>query len=522
MQPYQTPAATDHQNTAPLVLVEYSYINESGTLVQGYAASGAYVSASTDTPANKPYDPILIEDVTYRRSCSWDLSQGISSAKGDIVLLLTDELEPLMYAKFYDQKITVLMGRANWKRSDFKVMMTGICGGSRTNNRKLILSFRDDGELLNKPFDLTTVNTSSGTQLIPLVIGDVWNVTPILINASTFTYKVSNLPILNIGAVYDNGVAITPSSVNLTAGEFTLSSSPAGQVTAYVQYSNDIDYSVIGQAIDAFGMAIHIFKKYVNSSINYVDSAVKTAYTAGTTTYGLMVEFDGYFIPDQNVTKLEVVNALLRTIGFFWMFTRAGDLQFKTVNFKSRFSADFYTPSATPVLLPSSIKYGSINLKQVVKGCTYASAKSERNWTVINTLAGVTDLFSRKKFGNDYYNNTTCAYTGSASTTSAPLGITAGTFTYPPLHASGWDAATKELQRRAHYHQYDKLIYELEIVAYPNLAAGDLLDFEVGDVVYIDYDYFGFYNATKYYTVLSINENINQGTAIIELMISKG
>lgn len=73
----------------------------------------------------------------------------------------------------------------------------------------------------------------------PMVFGEVKNIRPVLINEGGLIYEVHGYgPIHAIDAVYDKGVLLTLTTdytVDLTNGRFTLTASPAGEVTCDVR-----------------------------------------------------------------------------------------------------------------------------------------------------------------------------------------------------------------------------------------------------------------------------------------------
>ncbi len=488
------------QRSVRTVLVEYSY--DSGTM--GYASNRPYVSKSSDTPASTPYDEIIVSDILYKRSVSWDLSLAASASKGNIEFYLTDELENLVYADFYNAQITVLVGDSTWFRSDFRVMMKGICAGSKFQNRRLILAFKDDGDLLNRPFDFDPVTQSSGEIVNkPISFGYVFNATPVTVDTTTDVYQISNGQVDSIDAK-DNGVIVTETD-DLTNGKFTLSVSASGQITSDIIYhagtltlasSFTNDYSVLP-------VVEYIFKNHCGIDTTDLLTDLVSDYATFVNSNGSFYD-SGYYVNNSNITKLQVVNDLLRSIGFFWYFTREGVLQFSTLNTKSTVFADWHTK--TPKVFDTEIIENSIKLTEVVKACAYCSASCSKNWTPMSSIASSITGFTRDHLAKEFYQDKTEFY-GTVS----PIGSGIGTISYPPMYIEN---NPTELKIRAHYHLQDKFTYELDTT--------NAYQYEIGDVVEIEYEEFGFYKpSTNEYTVLFINENIMTGMSTMGIMCDK-
>ena len=70
----------------------------------------------------------------------------------------------------------------------------------------------------------------------PVAVGSAKNVTPVLVSEAPYTYQVHAYgPIQAIDQVRVGDAVVSPSSINLTTGKFTLSSQPDGAVTCDVQ-----------------------------------------------------------------------------------------------------------------------------------------------------------------------------------------------------------------------------------------------------------------------------------------------
>lgn len=483
-----------NQRSIRTVLVEYSY--DGGTM--GYAANRPYFSKTGDTPASVGYQEIIAEDIRYKRSVSWDLSLGSSSSKGDIVLNLTDELENLVYADFYNSEIVVLVGDSTWSRSDFRVMMKGTCSGSKFQNRQLILSFKDEGDFLNVPFDFVQVTQSNGTvSNAPISLGYVFNATPLTINPSTKKYQISGVAIDTFIDVKDDGVSVGYTGTT-SAGTFVLTSAPSGQVTADVFYTSGTLTLKSSFTHDYTPLVVseYVFKNFCAIDTSDLLTDIVSDYATYSNTLGSFND-SGYYIDSPNITKLQVVNDLLKSVGFFWFFTRDGKLQFSTLNTKSTVFTDWHYKTSKP--FEAEIVQNSIKLVEIVRLGFGCSAKSEKNWTVLTSIASSITGYTRDSLAREYYLD--LSYSTASDRQIA----------YPPMLIYN---NSNELKTRTKYRANDKLVYELDVT--------NAYIYDIGDLATIDYEEFGFYKGgANQYTVLSINENIMTGLATMGIMCDK-
>lgn len=218
--------------------VETVFLGGEGSQSTFYFSNGAYVTDPLDTPANTAYAPLITGGVSFGESLTLDGSASISI--GDIELDNSNgELDQYFLSHIWtNRSITIYIGDPSWKKSDFKLLFKGNVadiGSSGRNNLNLVIS--DVFQKLNAPITDQTVQITgknNAVELVPLTFGECFNVTPLLINSGTLTYQVHNGPIERIIEVRDNGIPVL-FTANLTAGTFTLTRAPFGQITCSVQ-----------------------------------------------------------------------------------------------------------------------------------------------------------------------------------------------------------------------------------------------------------------------------------------------
>lgn len=136
-----------------------------------------------------------------------------------------------------NRAITISVGDITWPRSQFVTLFSGVVASfeSRSSGRLNII-LRDKMERLNTPVSEAELGGTSENKdrLIPVTLGEVHNVSPLLVDAANHVYQVNNGQCEGIIEVRDNGVPVSATN-NLFAGTFTLLASPAGTITASVQ-----------------------------------------------------------------------------------------------------------------------------------------------------------------------------------------------------------------------------------------------------------------------------------------------
>lgn len=205
------------------------------------------------------FEAIINNKISYTESLPYEGQPSISF--GDVELLNTDGMvDNYLNANTFiwtNGRIRIYYGDATWDktsianiRSDFLTIYDGVIDDLVPKSRhSLAIKFRDKLERLNTAVTDTKIGAYgvwSGVQpnadkLKPIVLGEPFNITPILINPATLEYLVSQGPIERIVEIRDNGVPVYNSKipggadVDLSTGSFKLKTPSSGAVTATVQ-----------------------------------------------------------------------------------------------------------------------------------------------------------------------------------------------------------------------------------------------------------------------------------------------
>ncbi|GAA0436831.1 hypothetical protein ACFOY5_10665 [Massilia aurea] len=203
-----------------------------------YLATKPFTTGPGDAPANTTYLPIAIVGRLFTERLLLDGEGGLSA--GELELENVGGARDAWAGPGYiwnNRAIKAYIGDVRWGRADFRMIFNGIVADIAPRGRQaLALKLRDKMQRLNTPVSEAKLGGTSEQRdaLLPIALGQAFNVTPLLINAAILKYQVHAGAIDSIIEVRDNGapVAFTP---GLAAGTFQLQSAPAGVVTASVR-----------------------------------------------------------------------------------------------------------------------------------------------------------------------------------------------------------------------------------------------------------------------------------------------
>ncbi len=204
-----------------------------------YLSSRPYVTGGADTPAHTAYLPIITGGVAFSEALSLDGQPSLSW--GDIEIDNRDGSRDAWLSAAYvwtNRRVRVWIGDPRWPRADFRQVFDGVVADldSRAADT-LNLRLLDKLARLNAPMTEATLGgtTANKDRTLPLCFGECHNVTPLLVDPATLTYRVHDGAIEGVIEVRDNGAPLSGVTVAAASGTFTLGSAPVGTVTASVQ-----------------------------------------------------------------------------------------------------------------------------------------------------------------------------------------------------------------------------------------------------------------------------------------------
>ena len=347
-----------------------------------FLSNRPYTSKASDSPANQVYDACISGGVTFSQSL--DLSGGSAQLSfGDIEIDNTPSTSANSGVRdgwlgylWANKPVTILIGDATWSRADFYPVFNGLIFDIDSKSRTTLnLILVDKLQKLNVPISDVSVSgsTSAATnaQLIPLTLGECFNITPLVVNAPNLVYQVHNGAMQGLIEVRDNGVKITSYTEDLATGKFTLTANPAGTITCSVQgstlggtYSNSLG-SIISYLLRNYGSGVTVLdlddtllKRYDN--VNGIATSV------------------GIYLSDRQ-NLLDVCQQLAFSVGAYLttaMDEASGRAKFRLVQLQ----AD-YLGAADYSVTPSDIEFHSLQLNTKVDVEGSVKLAYCKNWT---------------------------------------------------------------------------------------------------------------------------------------------
>lgn len=492
--------------TKRVILIEYQYViidifEETSEIKKGYAANAAYVSGPSDTPANTAYDDILDGEIVFNRSVPISFGGGSNISKGDISLIITDQIAPILYEWFNFQPINIFLGDESWQKSDFRKVMSGTIKNKRIDNNRLVLSFGDSLEAINVPFKRTYISDAgvADGDAVPLCFGKCYNISPLLIDNIDYIYKIHNEWVHSVIDVRDDGVSVGY-TWNFAQATITLDAAPSGVITCDVEGNAPSSAPVSGYQYSPANVARAMIMNYGAA-----------LYGTG---LGIDIQVDdesfdflnmnndkicGIYITDANATILQSAETVLRSIGAYMYVNKDGAISVGQLT-------DF-APTSGILITPSEIAENSVKVKQFIAPEYSVSLGYKKNWTIQNTVASSVSEADRKYYASPYLVNVS----ENALIKSLYNGSQAGAET-ETLLADKTECAA-ECDRRLVLTAAPRTVFELTVL---NSVDG----LEIGDELFIDY---GAPNTAitgiGYAQVTSSYEKISAGIATIEVLV---
>lgn len=225
-----------------VVLVEVDYMYQVGVGESAVPTVGTEYLADKmyeDSSIPRTYDDCVIGLSQFLRAINRETLQGqYSITVGSLVLDNTDRRKThLLYRAIDGSEVRVYFGLRSWAREDFYHIFSAVSVKAESQERtQITIELRDSGLLLNKSVGGSVEVGGSGpsaNRFRPLNFGFVNQVTPISYDSALLKYVHSDTG-TNTAAydVRDNGVPV--GFTDTGDGMFTLSASPAGEITCDV------------------------------------------------------------------------------------------------------------------------------------------------------------------------------------------------------------------------------------------------------------------------------------------------
>lgn len=344
----------------------------SGVETTLYWSSAGYTTSAADTPANTSYLPLIAGGVQISEEINLDGAPSLSY--GDIELFnISGAIDNYLDYVWVNRSVKVYIGDLSWSRSAFQIIFDGVIADIGSSSRdRLNIKIRDKFQRLNSPISDVKLGgtTPNADVIVPLTFGECFNVTPLLSNPATHEYTVHTGAIESIIEVRDNGVPVAGFTPSLATGKFTLTTSPAGTITASIQgdkpttYANTI--SIIAQRLaTGFGKSS---TRFVTADIDTTQlSAFEAAHT----------QTVGLYISDRT-NVIDAIQQLANSIGAQSVISREGKLQILQIALP---------PIDTPYSVgKADMVESSLAIEQRIDVKSSVKIGFCKNWTLQNNL----------------------------------------------------------------------------------------------------------------------------------------
>jgi hypothetical protein len=383
-----------------------------------YLSNRPFTSAGTDTPANTSYESVISGGITFNSSI--DIEGGSASiGVGDIEIDNTDgSRDAWLNYVWANKPISVYIGDATWSRSEFVRIFSGLVLDIDTKSRTSInLILVDKLQKLNVAISEAVVGGTGENkdQLLPLVFGECFNITPLLLSEpetaitrqNPAIYQIHTGTVTNtsgierIVEVRDNGAGPFPSSTYVTdttllsptvlaQGKFSIPRNPVGTLTVSVQGGKNESgaySSKIGAVIK--NILLNYGKRVPSTDINltqFDQFDINTPYNVGV-----------YINNRENV--LDICQQLANSAGAYLVTDLDG--KFKLVQLRAGLTG-LVTPDYAVTASDMEEKTLSISKKLTVEGAVKLAYC--KNWTVQTSgnadglPVSTTELLAREHF----------------------------------------------------------------------------------------------------------------------------
>lgn len=286
-----------------------------------YFSNRAYVSEPSDTPANQPYDDILVPKfaLTFSSKLS-ELFTGRSIPDwGDLVLTNENGDRDAWLGYGWDgRSLRIYLGDPAWPKSDFRLILAGVTADIASPQRdRLSLKIADKSWMLNVPVQTTLMGgaTANADQPQPLCYGQCFNIEGALETAATYTYRFHGGEIEDVTDARDSGVSVAYTK-DLANGRASLNAAPSGRITWDVKGAKP-GGTYLTKCAD-------IVQDLVTNHSDLTAADIDTSnFTAFNTTCPQTL---GLYVRDRQ-NLIDVIDRVVTSVGGFWTFSRAGLLQ---------------------------------------------------------------------------------------------------------------------------------------------------------------------------------------------------
>lgn len=505
-----------------LVEIE-AYNPATSALTTLYFSSNGFTSTGSDSPAHQHYEARLLQPGLMRRDIFNQGATGGASTTGYglIELVNVGALDGIVDYGFDGRAIRILLGEQSAARSTFTTVFKGTMEQAEFTWERLSLRIRDRLSEFDRPIQsslyLGNNNLPAGLEGTaddlkgkpkPLVYGQVFNVSPPLVNSSRLIYQIHDGALASVDRVMDQGAALTAGALYssqadmesnapaagmyrawLAGGYIRLGTTPVGQVTADATQGASASNRTVAQiiksiAIDRGGIASG---DVVSADVTALDTASASAIV-------------GIFILESTSIKT-ALDAIANSVGAWYSFDRLGRLRM----------AQLTTP--TGAALGEFNQQDIVSLERTPTNDTDRGIPAyqvrisyARNYTVMNSsIAGSVSVGFRAWLAEEHRTLT------ATDTGVLTQHLLSPVLEFESLLVAAADAQSEANRRLTLYKtRRERLNVRLQV------APGVTDTVDLGNIVTIKIDRFG-YSAGKKFRVIGIQPDYRTGSIDLTL-----
>ncbi len=231
------------------------YTQTSGLGMLYVCDQGGFLTATADTPSNQAFEPRIVQSNQFRisRRCSvwpWDV-QNSGATYGSLALDNGDgRFDELLTADPRDALVTLRLVPSNGTYADSFVVGTTNIDSIKSDGEALIrLALSDLLSTIQRPLQTAKfppfVDEGAANRPIPITVGAVRQVAPVLYDEENRLFKISDQQITNIGVMRDQGDPLDPYG---TPPDYTQSADQQDVIPAVMPVGKFTgDFSSLGQ-----------------------------------------------------------------------------------------------------------------------------------------------------------------------------------------------------------------------------------------------------------------------------------
>jgi hypothetical protein len=360
-----------------------------------------FITKPGDSPANTAYPVRIVSIGEFSQTLNGDTLTGRGTQGfGDVVVHNANGvLDHWLRWNWAGRPFRLLLGSRLWKHCDFVLAARGTV--DRLEMRapsELVFKLRDGSNVLSRKLNRDAVGgsvTVNAEKPEPLAFGNVFNVTPVLTDDTTHKYKVHANSEAAVLAVREDGSDVTANATDLGTGEFTMSASPAGALTADVENDATTSITIFGSRVLSYPDAIEpitrslitrhtgIFKAicYVYSDLE-VDQIYISPELFSPAAAGL------YISADDNPSVEEALDAIAESANGAWYWNNWGEVMARYLGLTDAYGAAGYPAGFVINLQEAHLVERSFALKRLIPPALPRKFYYKRNYTPQTYIAG--------------------------------------------------------------------------------------------------------------------------------------